>query len=65
MGCYGSRDATDICPNETMLGFPFKDFKAITESIEYLSLKAIPNSRGKNALTMLKRKEAEQINHSY
>lgn len=61
MGCYGCRDATDICPNETVLGFPFKDFNAIANSLEYLSKKAIPNSRGKNALAMLKRKEAEKI----
>jgi len=61
MGCYGCRDATDICPNETVLGFPFKDFNAIAESIEFLSQKAIPNSRGKNALAILKRKEAEEI----
>jgi len=61
MGCYGCRDATDICPNETVLGFPFMDFKAICESLEFLSQKAIPNSRGKNALAMLKRKEAEVI----
>jgi len=61
MGCYGCRDATDICPNETVLGFPFIDFNAIVESIEFLSQKAIPNSRGKNALAMLKRKEAEEI----
>ncbi len=64
MGCYGCRDATDIFPNETVLGFPFKDFKAIAESIEFLSQKAIPNSRGKNALAMLKRKEAEKISES-
>lgn len=61
MGCYGCRDATDIYPNETILGFPFKDFTAIAESIEFLSQKAIPNSRGKNALAILKRKEAEEI----
>lgn len=61
MGCYGCRDATDICPNETVLGFPFKDFKSIAQRIEFLSQKAIPNSRGKNALAMLKRKEAESI----
>jgi len=64
LGCYGCRDATDICPNETVLGFPFKDFKAIAQSIEFLSQKAIPNSRGKNALAMLKRKEAEKISES-
>jgi len=61
MGCYGCRDATDIGPNETILGFPFKDFKPIVESIEYLSHKAIPNSRGKNAFAMLQRKENETI----
>jgi uncharacterized protein (DUF169 family) len=64
MGCYGCRDATDICPNETVLGFPFKDLQAIAESIEFLSQKAIPNSRGKNALAMLKRKEAEKLSQS-
>ena len=64
MGCYGCRDATDICPNETVLGFPFKDFQAIAKSIEFLSQKAIPNSRGKNALAMLKRKEAEKLSQS-
>lgn len=61
MGCYGCRDARDIESNETVLGFPFKDFKAIAESVEFLSHKAIPNSRGKNALAILKRKEAEDI----
>lgn len=64
MGCYGCRDATDICPNETVLGFPFKDFEAIAESIEFLSQKAIPNSRGKNALALLKRKDAEKLSQS-
>lgn len=64
MGCYGCRDATDICPNETVLGFPFKDFQAIAESIEFLSQKAIPNSRGKNALALLKRKDPEKLSQS-
>jgi len=61
MGCYGCRDATDVGPNETVLGFPFKDFEAIVQSLEFLNQKAIPNSRGKNALAILKRKEAEEI----
>ncbi|MDZ7634404.1 MAG: DUF169 domain-containing protein [Bacteroidales bacterium] len=46
MGCYGCRDATDISPNETVLGFPFKDFSEIVKSLEFLNLKAISNSRG-------------------
>ncbi|MBP6871458.1 MAG: DUF169 domain-containing protein [Bacteroidales bacterium] len=62
MGCYGCRDATDICPNETVLGFPFKDFEAIASSLEFLNQKAIPNSRGKNALALHRRKEAERLN---
>ncbi|MDZ7778026.1 MAG: DUF169 domain-containing protein [Bacteroidales bacterium] len=61
MGCYGCRDATDIDAGETVLGFPFKDFKAIAENLEFLNQKAIPNSRGKNALASLKQKEAEWI----
>jgi uncharacterized protein (DUF169 family) len=61
MGCYGCRDATDIGNNETVLGFPLKEFDAIVKSLEFLNQKAIPNSRGKNALSMLKRKKAEEI----
>ena len=48
-GCYGCRDATDIGPNETVLGFPFKDFENITGYIEKLAQKALPNSRSKKA----------------
>ena len=61
MGCYGCRDATDIGPNETVLGFPFKDFESIVKSLEFLNQKAIPNSRGKNALAMFRRKKAEEL----
>jgi len=61
MGCYGCRDATDIGNNETVLGFPYKYFNPIIESLEYLNQKAIPNSRGKNALTILRRKNIKRI----
>jgi len=60
-GCYGCRDATDIGPDESVLGFPYSDFDDIAGYIEYLSMKAIPNSRSKNAYTMLKKKNAEEI----
>ena len=60
-GCYGCRDATDIGHNETVLGFPFKDFQLIYDYLIHLNLKAIPNSRGKNAYTMLRKKDAEKI----
>ncbi|NMC41133.1 MAG: DUF169 domain-containing protein [Bacteroidales bacterium] len=61
MGCYGCRDATDIGNNETVMGFPFKDFHPVLEVLEFLNQKAIPDSRSKNAFAMLKRKDAEEI----
>lgn len=61
MGCYGCRDATDIYHGETVLGFPFSYLQPIHDSLEYLNKKAIPNSRGKNALAILKRKNAEEL----
>lgn len=60
-GCYGCRDATDIGPNETVFGFPFKEFKEIVNMLEFLNEKAIPNSRGKNAYALLRRKDAENV----
>lgn len=48
-GCYGCRDATDMGPNETVLGFPTAMLPAIIEHLAYLAQKAIPTSRGKRA----------------
>lgn len=64
MGCYGCRDATDIGHNETVLGFPFKDFEGIYNYLMHLNEKAIPNSRSKNALTLLRKREAEKISEN-
>lgn len=61
MGCYGCRDATDISQGETVLGFPFRFLNPVCDSLEYLNEKAIPNSRGKNAFAILKRKKAEEL----
>jgi len=58
-GCYGCRDATDIGPNEAVLGFPFDEFEGLTVALEFLSEKAISNSRGKKAFAALKRKNVE------
>lgn len=60
-GCYGCRDATDIGLDESVLGFPFRDFEKIAEYIEYLAMKAMPNSRNKNAYIILKKKSAEDV----
>lgn len=60
-GCYGCRDATDISADEAVLGFAFQDFDKVAEHIEYLAAKAVSNSRGKNALLLHKKKEAEKV----
>ncbi len=55
LGCYGCRDATDIGPGETVLGFPAEFLPAIVEHLEYLKKKALPHSREKHALAALKK----------
>jgi uncharacterized protein (DUF169 family) len=52
-GCYGCRDATDMAPGEGILGFPTSQLTGIMDHLEYLAQKAIPTSRGKNALKAL------------
>jgi len=52
-GCYGCREATDIGPQETVVGFPFDDLYAIVEHIAFLGEKAIPNSRSKKVFASL------------
>lgn len=56
-GCYGCRDATDISTNETVLGFPRVMLERIVEHLTFLAQKAIPASRGKNALAALQGRE--------
>jgi len=56
-GCYGCRDATDIGPGEAVLGFPEKMLQKIVEHLNFLYKKAIPTSRGKNALSALMGRE--------
>jgi uncharacterized protein (DUF169 family) len=57
-GCYGCRDATDIGPNETVLGFPASMLPLIVEPLEFLGKKAIPTSRSKKAWNELQREKA-------
>jgi len=59
-GCYGCREATDIKPGETVIGFPIKYLKAIVDHVDYLSQKAIPRSRGKGALSRIGRKDNDR-----
>jgi len=59
-GCYGCRDATDIRPSETVLGFPAAILPGIVAHLEYLGQKAIANSRAKKAYAMInKSKDAD------
>jgi uncharacterized protein (DUF169 family) len=60
-GCYGCRDATDLGESETAMGFPAEFLPAIVEHLEYLSKKAIPGSRSKNAFNALMKADVTRI----
>lgn len=57
-GCYGCREASDIGPNETVVGFPASLLAPIATHLEFLNEKAIPASRSKRALAALERRSA-------
>ena len=59
-GCYGCRDATDIGPNEAVLGFPVHVLPGITSHLEFLTSKAIPTSRCKRALKVLQDEDSKR-----
>ena len=47
LGCYGCREATDLTPSETVLGFPGAQLDDLVTALEHLSVTAIPRSRAK------------------
>lgn len=49
LGCYGCREATDLTPGETVLGFPGALLNPLLGALEMLQAKAIPRSRAKLA----------------
>ena len=49
LGCYGCREATDLTPGETVLGFPGALLAPLLDALETLRAKAIPKSRAKLA----------------
>ena len=59
-GCYGCRDATDIGPNETVLGFPGHMLPGIMSHLEFLTGKAIPASRCKRAWQALQHEDSNR-----
>jgi uncharacterized protein (DUF169 family) len=52
-GCYGCREATDLSPNETVIGFPAGYLPGMVKALENLSQKAIPNSRAKKVTKII------------
>jgi uncharacterized protein (DUF169 family) len=52
-GCYGCRDATDVHGGEALIGFPARLLGSITDHLEYLARKAMPQSREKGAFSRL------------
>jgi uncharacterized protein (DUF169 family) len=49
LGCYGCREATDLMPGETVLGFPGVLLEPLLGALEMLRSKAVPRSRAKLA----------------
>ncbi len=49
MGCYGCREATDLQPAETVVGFPGGRLAQLVDSLTFLAEKAVPRSRAKRA----------------
>ncbi|MBI4524145.1 MAG: DUF169 domain-containing protein [Deltaproteobacteria bacterium] len=58
-GCYGCREATDIGPNETVVGFPVSFLEAIVKHLEFLHEKAMPISGSKRALAALEGRQPD------
>lgn len=56
-GCYGCREATDLGPNETVVGFPATMLDKIVEHVAFLGEKAIPNSRAKKVFASLEKRQ--------
>jgi uncharacterized protein (DUF169 family) len=56
LGCYGCREATDMGPNETILGFPGASLSGLVAALEQLNAKAVGCSREKAVLSTLNNK---------
>ena len=58
LGCYGCREATDLAPSETVLGFPGRLIEPLLEALKHLRQRAIPRSRAKLAHQCLETERA-------
>ena len=57
LGCYGCREATDLGPHESVLGFPGARLGPMIAALESLAKKAVGRSRAKAVLENHKKKE--------
>jgi uncharacterized protein (DUF169 family) len=57
LGCYGCREATDLGPNESVLGFPGVRLEPLLAALESLANKAVGRSRAKAVFENLNKKE--------
>ncbi len=55
LGCYGCREATDLGPGETVLGFPAAHLEGLVDALERLRETAIPRSREKKPYELFAR----------
>ncbi len=58
LGCYGCREATDLGPEETVLGFPVAQLDGLVEALERLRATAIPRSRAKKPYELFVKAQA-------
>ncbi len=53
LGCYGCREATDLIPGETVLGFPGASLEPMIGAVKMLLAQAIPRSRAKATYSLM------------
>jgi len=58
LGCYGCREATDLGPNESVLGFPGARLEPLLVALESLANRAVGRSRAKVVFENLNKKES-------
>ena len=58
LGCYGCREATDLGPDESVLGFPGSRLEPLLVALESLANKAVGRSRAKAVFNNLNKKES-------
>jgi uncharacterized protein (DUF169 family) len=56
LGCYGCREATDLGPGETVIGFPGEELEPLLAALSALRAKAVGRSRSKSAYASLRQR---------